>query len=322
MTSSVMETHVNRLVESFSTSLATAAGYGGDAYRHAMGVYDTENWSTGSRGSTRSGRKSGMRQMDFNEEKGWTRHLSKRRLGYCVVCLLVAGLGLTLAFSAIGAGPAPSSDLQLGATLPYSPEAPEVPELPPAPPAPATLSSSLTLPMELAAIAPGTSARGAFEAGFRSDVAAALGVSMERIVILAISAGSVVVDFAVTPPPFAAANGDTDIAAPALTASDIAGVFSSSVPLPTLASLTELGLPSHIDGSTALGSVVPVASPPPPCSPSFEILSTEVPLQGQLLQFGCVDLETTRCSYDARATDHDLLVDSARAMPGMGHGQG
>ncbi len=79
--------------------------------------------------------------------------------------------------------------------------------------------------MDLAAIEPGTPARGSFEAGVRSDVAAALSISIERVSILAISAGSVVVDFSVMSTPFAT-GVSTESVTPALTASDIVEAFS------------------------------------------------------------------------------------------------
>eukprot|EP01052_Picozoa_sp_SAG31_P010946 SAG31_NODE_609_length_13567_cov_18.101574_13_plen_737_part_00 len=53
--------------------------------------------------------------------------------------------------------------------------------------------------VDIATIAPGTSARAEFEDDFRADVADALSVGIDRVTVLFVSSGSVVVEFAVAP---------------------------------------------------------------------------------------------------------------------------
>ena len=65
------------------------------------------------------------------------------------------------------------------------------------PPPPPPVAASITLDMAIDSIKLGSAARSKFESDFRTDVAAALGVKAEQIVIKSISAGSVKVDFTV-----------------------------------------------------------------------------------------------------------------------------
>eukprot|EP01047_Picozoa_sp_COSAG01_P050259 COSAG01_NODE_5062_length_4518_cov_2.300294_2_plen_1028_part_00 len=75
----------------------------------------------------------------------------------------------------------------------------------PAPPLPWTadaglVTATLTLSMDVSTIPPGSPVRTHFEAQFRSDVAQLLGgISVERVVILSIESGSLVVSFVVLP---------------------------------------------------------------------------------------------------------------------------
>ena len=68
-------------------------------------------------------------------------------------------------------------------------------------PLPGAVTVSLSLGMDIASIAVGTPERIDFEDSFRADVAAALGINADRVLLLSIVDGSVVVTFAVNPAP-------------------------------------------------------------------------------------------------------------------------
>jgi len=59
----------------------------------------------------------------------------------------------------------------------------------------------IKLAIDISTIAPGSPAREQFEQDFSNDVAARLGINASRIIINAISAGSVIVDFSIRPDP-------------------------------------------------------------------------------------------------------------------------
>ena len=89
-------------------------------------------------------------------------------------------------------------------------------------------------PTGQAAGAPGSAARATFEANLRRDLAAALGGGLpaDRIVVLAVTAGSVVVDFAVLPDP---ATGAQSVSPAELAATLEAGPTLPAVGAPVLA---------------------------------------------------------------------------------------
>jgi hypothetical protein len=62
-----------------------------------------------------------------------------------------------------------------------------------------TVAVRVTLSMPLSAIPVGSSARSVFEASFKADVAQMLNVSVARVAVTGITAGSVVVEFSVLP---------------------------------------------------------------------------------------------------------------------------
>jgi hypothetical protein len=63
------------------------------------------------------------------------------------------------------------------------------------------VTASLSLDIDIDSIAAGTPERAAFEASFRTDVATVLGIAEERVLLLSVASGSVVVTFAVDPSP-------------------------------------------------------------------------------------------------------------------------
>eukprot|EP01050_Picozoa_sp_SAG11_P003691 SAG11_NODE_215_length_12235_cov_11.843276_6_plen_295_part_00 len=95
---------------------------------------------------------------------------------------------------------APPSSLNCSATADCVAEADRL-ALASTPPPPATLQAELELAVDIESIPEGTAARLVFEAAFRADVAAALGIEPTRVRVLGVEAGSVVVAFEVLPDP-------------------------------------------------------------------------------------------------------------------------
>jgi hypothetical protein len=114
-------------------------------------------------------------------------------------------------------------------------------------------------------------------------------------VVTSVSAGSVVVNFAVVP----------TLHGSPLPAADLRTAFAREVAIPSLSALP-LGMPAAIDGYQALG---PISVQPKPGG-ALELVLSETcmrsaqaimqPLPGQLLFFGCVEHETTPSVHDAR----------------------
>ena len=137
-----------------------------------------------------------------------------------------------------------------------SPPASESTPSPPPPPTAGSVVATLTLSgdLETVAGAAGSTERTTFEANFKADVAAALNppVSSDRVRIVSIAAGSVVVVFEVLP----SADGVS------VSASAITAAFSGTVALPTVGVSTE--------GAVQVAEDTTPPPPPPPSPPSTD----------------------------------------------------
>jgi hypothetical protein len=141
-----------------------------------------------------------------------------------------------------------------------SPSPPASDSTPPPPPTPGSVTATLTLSGDLETVAgtAGSTERTTFEASFKADVAAAINppVSSERVSIISIAAGSVVVVFEVLP----SADGVS------VSASAITAAFSGEVALPTVGVSTE----GAVQGVVATPATEDTTPPPPPGPPSTE----------------------------------------------------
>ena len=185
-----------------------------------------------------------MESFDFDVETGRatdqpqrnTRKVAAYSIGL-LVALVVVGIVVDAVFAADGepaSGSTGQSPASLLGAITLAPPTPgpstptSLPSIPPGPPAatpPSTplpigsISASISLNTDISAIGTDTSALQyvSFVSGFQNDVAVLLACNADQIVVLGISAGSIVVDFAVEPNAFGPVSATT-----------LAGAFSSA----------------------------------------------------------------------------------------------